>query len=163
MRASDGARAGSVVRTLSNRRAGRSRRDGDRLQGVSGRSQPLRGDQGAAYGAGGRPAVHDRFTQEALAVASLRHPNILTVYATATPKPLQPLAAAVKVTALDTGARVTLSTIVDPPLYRLYVDGSPVTEVRDDRTDSIPNIAFAAFGRSGSVTLTAVRVFATSG
>jgi hypothetical protein len=81
---------------------------------------------------------------------------------TATPKPLQPLAAAVKVKALQTGARVTLSTVVDPPLYRLFVDGSLVSEVRDERTDSIPNIAFAAYGRGGSVTLTAVRVFAST-
>src|SRR6202035_5131354 len=78
----------------------------------------------------------------------------------ATPKPNEPLAPQVKLTGLRAGNRFTFDTLVDPPLYRLFVNGSAVSEARDDRTDQLPNIAFAAYGRSGTVRLTAIRVFA---
>jgi hypothetical protein len=78
----------------------------------------------------------------------------------ATPKPNQQLAAAVSLPGLRAGTHFTLDTLVDPPLYRLYVNGSAVSEAHDDRVDHIPSVAFAAYGRSGTARMTAIRVFA---
>jgi hypothetical protein len=71
----------------------------------------------------------------------------------------QPLGGPVPIEGLQDGRSFTVSALVNPPLYTVYLDGRSVVDL-----DHQPNVtyqapAFAVFGQGGTVHLSGLRVY----
>ncbi len=66
----------------------------------------------------------------------------------------------VPLSGLLTGRRITISALVDPPRYQIYLDGKSVIEVRHDVATYFGGPGFAIFGDgTGTVRLGSVKVY----
>lgn len=72
----------------------------------------------------------------------------------------QPLAPAIPLPGLQTGKSFTLSALVDPPRYQLYVNGVLAANASDPRSSGIGNMALGFGGESGSIRITSIRAYA---
>jgi DNA-binding CsgD family transcriptional regulator len=70
-----------------------------------------------------------------------------------------PVSPQVAVKGLQSGRTVTISMLVNPPRYAVYLDGSPVIDVQHDVLAPYRGPGFGIFGQSGTVRLTKLRIF----
>lgn len=70
-----------------------------------------------------------------------------------------PVSPQVAVTGLQTGRTVTISVLVNPPRYAVYLDGSPVIDIQHEAIAAYRGPGFGIFGQTGTVRLTKLRIF----
>lgn len=84
-------------------------------------------------------------------------------YNTGAPGPPLPLGPQVQIDRMLSGRVFTISTYVAPPVYRVYLDGVRVIDVRHDSVRRLQVPTFAIFGEGGVVRMTALRVYRVEG
>lgn len=70
-----------------------------------------------------------------------------------------PVSPQVAVKGLQSGRTVTISVLVNPPRYAVYLDGSPVIDIQHDVLAPYRGPGFGIFGQKGTVRLTKLRIF----
>jgi DNA-binding CsgD family transcriptional regulator len=80
-------------------------------------------------------------------------------YDTGEPGPSFPLGPQVSIDRLLQGRVFTISTLVAPPVYRVFLDGVRVIDVRHESVRRLQSPSFAIFGDGGTVRLSALRVY----
>ena len=80
-------------------------------------------------------------------------------YDTGGPGPSFPLGPQVAIEHLRAGRVFTISTLVAPPVYRVFLDGVRVIDVTHDSIRRLQSPNFAVFGEGGTVRLSALRVY----
>jgi len=80
-------------------------------------------------------------------------------YDTGEPGPPLPLGPQVSIDRMLTGRHFTISTLVDPPTFRVFLDGVRVIDVRHDSVHRMQTPTFAIFGNGGTVRISALRVY----
>ena len=78
-------------------------------------------------------------------------------------QPPFPLGPQVSIDRLLTGRHFTISALVAPPVYRVFLDGVRVIDVRHESVRRLQSPNFAIFGDVGTVLLTALRVYRVAG
>jgi DNA-binding CsgD family transcriptional regulator len=73
-----------------------------------------------------------------------------------------PLGPQVSIDGLLTGRRFSISTLVAPPVYRVFLDGAPVIDVRHESIRRMQSPNFGVFGEGGTVRLSALRIYKIS-
>ena len=71
----------------------------------------------------------------------------------------EPLGAPVPIEGLQNGRTFTVSALVNPPSYTLYLDGTSRIDVRHEPNVEYQAPAFGVFGQGGTVHLTGLRVY----
>jgi DNA-binding CsgD family transcriptional regulator len=80
-------------------------------------------------------------------------------YDTGEPAPSFPLGPQVAIDHMLDGRVFTISTLVAPPVYRVFLDGVRVIDVRHESVPRLQSPSFAIFGDGGTVRLSALRVY----
>jgi DNA-binding CsgD family transcriptional regulator len=80
-------------------------------------------------------------------------------YDTGEPAPSFPLGPQVAIDHMLRGRVFTISTLVAPPIYRVFLDGVRVIDVRHQSVRRLQSPSFAIFGDGGTVRLSALRVY----
>jgi DNA-binding CsgD family transcriptional regulator len=70
-----------------------------------------------------------------------------------------PVSPQVAVKGLQSGRTVTISVLVNPPRYAVYLDGSPVLDIQHDVLVAHRAPGFGIFGENGTVRLTKLRIY----
>jgi len=70
-----------------------------------------------------------------------------------------PVSPQVAVRGLQSGRTVTISVLVNPPRYAVYLDGRPVIDIQHDVIAAFRGPGFGIFGQMGTVRLTKLRIF----
>ena len=71
----------------------------------------------------------------------------------------EPLGASVPIEGLQDGRTFTISALVNPPSYTLYLDGTSRIDLRHEPNVEYQAPAFSVFGHGGTVHLTGLRVY----
>lgn len=75
-------------------------------------------------------------------------------------RPMLPLGPQIALDGLQTGRRFTISALIHPPVYRVFLDGVRVTDVSHAAPRAHPGLGFGIFGNgTGTVRLSAIRVY----
>jgi hypothetical protein len=74
-------------------------------------------------------------------------------------QPPLPLGPQVSIDRLLSGRHFTISALVAPPVYRVFLDGARVIDVRHESVRRLQSPNFAIFGDGGTVLLTALRIY----
>jgi len=80
-------------------------------------------------------------------------------YDTGEPGPPLPLGPQVSIDRMLTSRPFTISTLVAPPMYRVFLDGVRVIDVRHPSVRRLQAPTFAIFGNGGTVHISALRVY----
>jgi regulatory LuxR family protein len=74
--------------------------------------------------------------------------------------PILPLGPQVAMDGLQSGRHFTISALVQPPIYRVFLEGVRVTDVTHRAPREHPGLGFGVFGNgTGTVRLSAIRVY----
>ena len=71
----------------------------------------------------------------------------------------EPLGAPVPIEGLQKGRIFTISALVNPPSYTVYLDGTSRIALRHEPNVEYQAAAFSVFGQGGTVHLTGIRVY----
>jgi DNA-binding CsgD family transcriptional regulator len=80
-------------------------------------------------------------------------------YDTGEAGPSLPLGPQVSIDRMLTGRHFTISTLVAPPTYRVFLDGVRVIDVKHDSVRRMQTPTFSIFGNGGTVRISALRVY----
>jgi len=80
-------------------------------------------------------------------------------YDTGGPAPSLPVGPQVSIDRMLTGRHFTITTLVAPPIYRVFLDGVRVIDVRHESVRRLQAPTFAIFGNGGTVRINALRVY----
>ena len=80
-------------------------------------------------------------------------------YDTGESGPSLPLGPQVSVDRMLTGRPFTISVLVAPPAYQVFLDGLRVIDVRHESVRRMQALTFAIFGSGGAVTISTLRVY----
>lgn len=80
-------------------------------------------------------------------------------YDSGEPAPSFPLGPQVAIDHMLAGRAFTISTLVAPPIYRVFLDGVRVIDIRHESVRRLQSPTFAIFGDGGTVRLSALRVY----
>jgi len=84
-------------------------------------------------------------------------------YFTGAEQPMLPLGPQIALDGLQSGRHFTISALIQPPVYRVFLNGVRVTDVRHEAPRAHPGLGFAIFGNgTGTVRLSAIRVYTVS-